>query len=270
MNETLHTLFNVDKPVIAMVHLPALPGTPRYDPKMSISAMLERIQADIQHLLEGGVDGLMYCNEDDRPYTLHAPLEAVAVITRLICETVPRTVPFGVDFLWDALAALAIAKATGASFIREVITGVYESDMGLWAPDAAEIYRYRKQIDAGQVRIFANITPEFASPLGTRSVAERAKSVVFSSLVDAILISGSMAGSEPDIINLIAVKQAVGDQLPLFLNTGAKVNNVDRYLQQADGVIVGSSLKVDGLTWNPVDPKRVKAFMDKVRTIRNK
>jgi membrane complex biogenesis BtpA family protein len=263
-------MFNVDKPVIAMVHLPALPGTPRYDPKSSISGMLGRIQTDIHYLLDGGVDGLMYCNEDDRPYSFRASMEGIAVMTRLICETCPRSVPFGVDYLWDAKAALAIARASGAAFVREVVSGVYESDMGLWSPDAGEIYRYRKSIDAEEVRIFANITPEFASPLGTRSVAERAKSVVFSSLVDAILISGSMAGSEPDIINLIAVKQAVGDQLPLFLNTGAKVTNVDRYLQQADGVIVGSSLKVDGSTWNPVDPKRVKAFMDKVRLMRSK
>jgi len=108
------------------------------------------------------VDAVMFCNEDDRPYTFHADFEAVAVMTRAITELHPTDRPFGVDFLWDAKAPMAMAKATGAAFIREVVTGVYESDMGLWTPDAAALYRYRRQIDAQGVRIFANITPEFA------------------------------------------------------------------------------------------------------------
>src|SRR4030095_9876592 len=133
------------------------------------------------------------------PYSFHADAAAIAVMARVISELRPTDRPFGVDFLWDAQAPLAIAKATGASFIREVITGVYESDMGLWAPDAAALYRYRRQIDAENVRIFANITPEFASPLGSRSLGERAKSALVSTLVDALLISGAMAGAAPDL-----------------------------------------------------------------------
>jgi membrane complex biogenesis BtpA family protein len=166
------------------------------------------------------------------------------------------------------MAPLAVAKATGAGFIREVVTGLYESDMGLWAPDAAELYRYRRQIDAENVRIFANITPEFASPLGSRSVSQRARSAMVSSLVDAILISGPMAGAEPDIAALHEARNALEGQIPLFLNTGAKVNNIEQFLSVADGVIVGSSLKVEGYTWNPVDPERVRGFMEKVRAIR--
>jgi len=189
-------------------------------------------------------------------------------MTLVITEVRPTDRPFGVDFLWNAKAPLAVAKATGASFIREVVTGVYESDMGLWAPDAAALYRYRKQIDAENVRIFANITPEFASPLGSRSVAQRARSAVVSSLVDAILIAGPMAGAEPELAYVREAKEAVGEAVPVLLNTGAKIENIHQFLSVADGVIVGSSLKVDGYTWNPVDPARVKAFMAKVREIR--
>jgi membrane complex biogenesis BtpA family protein len=189
-------------------------------------------------------------------------------MTRIITELRPSDRPFGVDFLWDAFAPLAIAKATGATFIREVVTGVYESDMGLWSPDPGEILRYRRAIDAENVRIFANITPEFASPLGERNVAQRARSAVVSCLVDAILIAGPMAGAEPDISWLHDAREAVGDQVPILLNTGARLDNIQRYLQVADGVIVGSSLKVDGYTWNPVDPERVKDFMSTVRQIR--
>ncbi|MDQ7030992.1 MAG: BtpA/SgcQ family protein [Ardenticatenia bacterium] len=268
MNDFLYELFSVKKPVIAMAHLPALPGTPRYDPTLGVEGIVERVRADVQHLLAGGVDGILFCNEDDRPYSFHMGLEAVAVMTRVITEVRPTDRPFGVDFLWDAKAALAAAKATGAAFIREVVTGVYESDMGLWAPDAAGLYRYRRQIDAENVRVFANITPEFASPLGNRSVGERAQSAVVSTLVDAILVSGPMAGAEPDVSWIQEAKEAVGSHVPILLNTGAKTSNIRTFLQYADGVIVGSSLKVDGYTWNPVDPERVKAFMEVVKEIR--
>lgn len=269
MSTWFKELFGVDKPVIAMAHIPALPGTPRYDPSMGVDGSIQHVREDIQHLLAGGVDAIIFCNEDDRPYSLKAELEAVAVMTRIVTELHPSDRPFGVDFLWDPRAPLAIAMATGAAFIREVVTGVYESDMGLWAPDAAELYRYRKHINAEHVRVFANISPEFASPLGNRSVAERAKSAVVSSLVDAILIAGPMAGSEPDIEFVREAKEAVGDSVPVLLNTGAKANNIAQFLSIADGVIVGSSLKVDGYTWNPVDPTRLKKFMSIVHQVRD-
>jgi membrane complex biogenesis BtpA family protein len=268
MPELLKEMFGVNKPVIAMAHLPALPGTPRYDPSLGVEGIIENTAQSLRHLLDGGVDAVMFCNEDDRPYTFQADFEAIAVMTRVITELRPADRPFGVDFLWDARAPLAIARATGAAFIREVITGVYESDMGIWAPDAAALYRYRRHIDAENVRIFANITPEFASPLGDRSVAARAKSAVVSSLVDTILIAGPMAGAEPDLATVQEAKQAVGHGVPVLLNTGARPDNIAQFLSVADGVIVGSTLKVDGYTWNPVDPARVKAFMDAVRAAR--
>jgi uncharacterized protein len=269
MSQLMIDMFGTPKPVIAMAHFPALPGTPRYDPSLSIDAMVERMRTDVRHLLAGGVDAIMFCNEDDRPYALQANFEAVAVMTRVITELKPADRPFGVDFLWDAKAPLAIAKATGAAFIREVVTGVYESDMGVWAPDAASIFRYRREIDAGNVRIFANVCPEFASPLGNRSLASRARSAVTSSLVDAILIAGPMAGAEPDLAWVKEAKEAVGPATPVLLNTGARPDNIAPFLAVADGVIVGSNLKVDGQTWNPVDPNRVALFMSAVRSAMN-
>lgn len=269
MKSNLQDLFGVDKPVIAMAHIPALPGTPRYDAALGVDGMIECMRKDVRYLLDGGVDAIMFCNEDDRPYSFQADMEAVAVMTRIVTELRPTDRPFGVDFLWDAKAPLAIAKATGAAFIREVVSGVYESDMGLWAPDAAALYRYRRLIDAEDVRIFANITPEFASPLGNRTVGQRAKSVVTSTLVDAILIAGAMAGAVPDLSLVHEAKEAVGNSVPVLLNTGATAERVGQYLNVADGVIVGSFLKVNGHTWNPVDPQRVKQFMSAVHEVRN-
>jgi len=259
-------LFKKSKPIIAMVHIPALPGTPRYDRRGGVQHLIDWVRRDVEHLVEGNVDAIMYCNEDDRPYVFKAGIEQIAAMTRVITETKPEEIPFGVDFLWDAEAALAIAHATGASFIREVLTGVYESDMGLWAPNAGRFARFKTNIGAEKIKVFYNIVPEFASPLGLRSPAERAKSALVSSLADAILVSGEMAGAEPDLNTLEAVKKTI--DAPVLVNTGIKPGNVKKYLSIVDGAIVGSSLKVDGVTWNPVDPKRVEALMARVEELR--
>ena len=261
-------LFDVAKPVIAMVHFPALPGSPRHERGMSLDELVERVGTDLHHLLAGGVDSVMFCNEDDRPYSLDVQLETVATMATVIGELRPRDRPFGVDVLWNPTSAMALAKATGAAFMREVVTGVYESDMGLWAPDAAELYRYRRLIDAEDVIVMANITPEFASPLGMRSVAQRARSAVTSTLVDVLLIAGPMAGAEPDLAVIAEAKKAVGGRVPVFMNTGATAENIGRFLEVANGVVVGSALKVDGSTWNPVDPARVGRFMEAVHHAR--
>lgn len=266
----LFDLFKVKKPVIAMAHIPALPGTPRYDRARGVEALIDHVRSDVEHLREKGVDAIMFCNEDDRPYVFEAGIEQIAAMTRVVTELKPANQAFGVDFLWDPMAALAVAMATGASFIREVLTGVYESDMGLWSPNAGRVARFRRQIDAEGVRMFYNVVPEFASALGIRNPAQRARNAVVSSLADAILISGSMAGEEPDLTTLREVKEAVGEEVPVFLNTGAKAENIETYLEVADGVIVGSSLKVDGHTWNPVDPRRVALFMERVSHARQK
>jgi len=255
-------LFKAPKPIIAMAHLPALPGTPRYDREKGVEHIVEWVDRDVAHLVEGGVDAIMFCNEDDRPYVLEAGIEQIATMARVIAETKPRDIPFGVDFLWDPMAAVAMAHATGGSFIRGVLTGVYESDMGLWSPEAGRLARFRSQIGGEGIKVFHNVVPEFASPLGSRSAAERAHSAVVSSLADVILVSGKMAGAEADLSIIEDVKKHI--DTPVFVNTGVKPRNVKEYLSVADGAIVGSSLKVDGYTWNPVDPKRVEQLMEQV------
>lgn len=258
-------LFAAEQPVIAMAHLPPLPGTPRYDEAAGVAGIVDAVRADVDVLLEGGVDGLLFCNEGDRPYSLQGGFEGAAVLARVVTELAPRNRPFGVDFLWDARVALAVATATGAQFIRGVTTGVYESDMGLWNTNAAGLLRERRRLAAESVLVLMNITPEFASPLGRRSVADVARSAVVSSLADGVLVSGPMAGSEPTLAALQEAKDAVGGQVPVFVNTGAKSTNVREFLRVADGVIVGSDLKIDGYTWNPVDPHRVQRFMEAAR-----
>lgn len=257
-------LFPTRKPIIAMAHVPPLPGTPLYDTRRGVEGLVESVRADLRILLDAGVDAVIFCNEGDRPYSLEAGYDGVGVMTRVVTELRPTDRPFGVDYLWDARAALAIGVATGASFMREVATGVYESDMGLWNTDPAGLLRERRRLES-EIAILMNVTPEFASPIGARSIGAVARSAAISSLADAILISGPMAGAEPDLAALREAREAVDPQIPVLVNTGAKSTNIGAFLGVADGCIVGSDLKVDGYTWNPVDPARVRRFVEAAR-----
>jgi membrane complex biogenesis BtpA family protein len=174
-------------------------------------------------------------------------------------------VPFGTDILWDPQAALALAKATGARFVREVFTGVYASDMGLWNTSCGEALRFRKNIDGGDIRMIFNINAEFAGFLDRRPLALIAKSVVFSSLADIVAVSGAMTGQSAQVSDLELVKSAIPDT-PVVANTGVRIESVRDVLKVADGVVVGTALKKDGCTWNAVDPDRVKRFVDAAKS----
>ena len=264
----LETLFGRAKPVIAMMHLLPLPGRPLYDGRGGMAAMVDALRRDLDILQDGGVDGLLFCNEGDRPYSLRIDRAPVAAMAAVIGELRPHIrLPYGVDLLWDPMAALAVAQAVRATFVREVFTGVYDSDMGLWQPDAAAALDYRRQIGADNVRLFFNIEPEFARPVSPRPIGALAHSVVVSSLADAILISGAMAGAEANLDHIREAKAAVPGT-PVLANTGVKVETVRATLAVADGVIVGTDLKHDGYTWNPVDAERVRRFMDEVHAAR--
>jgi membrane complex biogenesis BtpA family protein len=253
--------FLVKKPAIGMIHLLPLPSAPHYDAQGGMEKILKQAQADLNALQDGGIDGVMFCNEHDRPYSLKADCAIVAAMAYVIgkLKDIIR-LPFGVDVLWDPNAALAVAHATGASFVREIFTGVYASDMGLWNTDVGGAMRYKRFIGADRVRVLYNINAEFAGPLADRPLDTVARSVVFSSIPDGICISGMMTGQPVQIEDLQLVRENV-KPVPVFINTGARRENIAQLICNADGVIVGSSLKVDGKTWNSVDPERVKTFM---------
>jgi membrane complex biogenesis BtpA family protein len=193
--------------------------------------------------------------------------EAVSGMVAVIGEVRSRlSRPFGVDLVWDPFASLAVARATGAAFVREVFTGVFESDLGVIAPSIGNLAGYRSAIGADDVAFFDNIAPEFSSALGTRSIADRARGARFLG-VDAILISGQLTGTATHISELAEAKEAV-PQMPVLANTGVREETVDEILAIADGVFVGTSLKRDGVTWNPVDPERAGRFMSAVQRAR--
>jgi membrane complex biogenesis BtpA family protein len=261
-------IFGQVKPVIAMVHLGASPGAPLFDSQAGLEGIVESARKDLKALQAAGFDAVMFGNENDRPYELKVDAASLAtmayVVGRLRAEIAK---PFGVNVLWDPISSLAVAAATGASFVREIFTGSYASDMGAWTPDAGAALRYRKRLDRGDLALLFNVSAEFAYSLDRRSVADRARSAVFSSVPDAILVSGSITGEAARMEDLEETKRAL-PETPVLANTGVKHAMVRDVLAVADGCIVGSSLKVDGDTWKPVDPERASEFMRLARTAR--
>ena len=267
--EWLKECLGSDKPVIAMAHLPPLPGAPLYDSAGGMNAIVDHVARDLEALKAGGVDCIMFGNEGDRPYLLEASPESLAAMTAVV-EAVKGLVkvPFGVNYLWDPVATVAMAVATGAVFAREIFTGVYDSDMGLWRPDAARALRMRHDLGRDDLRLLFNINAEFASPVGNRPIESRAQSAVFSSLADAVLVSGPMTGQPVDQSQLARIKGAVG-ATPVFANTGCNADNIAGILSVADGCVVGTHFKFGGDTWNAVDGDRVARFMEIVVNARS-
>ncbi len=265
MSWIVNEIFGRPRPVIAMAHFPPLPGSPLYDADGGVAEIERHVANDLAALVDGGVDGILFCNEGDRPYTTHADPATLAVMARVVGRlTAGLGLPYGVDILWDPKSTLALAAATGAGFVREVFTGVYPSDMGIWDTSVGESLRYRRQIGAVGVRLFFNINAEFAGTFDRRPLPEIARSVVFSSLADAVCVSGPMTGEPVAMAELAAVKKTLPD-VPVIANTGVRENTVAQILEVADAVIVGTALKVDGKTFNPVDGARVRSFMRAAR-----
>ena len=256
------------KAVIAMAHIGPLPGSPLYDAKTGVAKLVDDVARDIEKLQAGGVDAIMFGNENDRPYVFKAPPEGIAAMSAVVQALKPMLkVPFGVNYLWDPTASVAIGAATGASFVREIFTGLFASDMGLWQPDCAAASRLRTRLGRQDMKLLFNINAEFAFSLDQRPIELRAKSAVFSSLADAILVSGPITGQPADASDLLKVCEAI-HEVPVFANTGVTIDNVSEVLKLASGVVIGTHFKVDGNTWNAVDGGRVERFMDKVAQLR--
>jgi membrane complex biogenesis BtpA family protein len=268
MTEKFRRVFGAVKPAIAMVHLGALPGAPLHDRDAGIAGIVAAARHDLLALQAAGFDAVMFGNENDRPYEFRVDTASTATMAYVIGQLRAEiTVPFGVNVLWDPLSSVALAAATGAAFVREIFTGSYASDMGPWTPDAGAAMRYRDRLGRQDLALLYNVSAEFAYSLDQRSLPDRARSAVFSSIPDAILVSGAITGEAAALSELEAVKRVL-PTTPVLANTGVKHATVADVLAIADGCIVGSSLKVDGNTWNAVDADRAAEFMRLVRATR--
>lgn len=264
----LEDVFGTKKPIIAMCHFNALPGDPYYDPQKGMKDVVEWARKDFLALQNGGVDAVMFSNEFSLPYLTKVETVTVAAMARIIGELITDIkIPFGVNVLWDPASSLDLAVATGSKFVREIFSGVYASDFGLWDTNTGAVVRHQHAIHAHDVKLLFNIVPEAAVYLQHRDITQIAKSTVFNHRPDALCVSGLTAGAETDISTLKLVKEIVPDTV-IFANTGVRLSNVQNQFQFADGAIVGTTFKHNGIFENHVDQSRVKEFMNKVKSLR--
>jgi hypothetical protein len=264
----LAAIFGTPKPVIGMVHCWPLPGAPGYD-GYGVDAIIEAAIRDARALAEGGCDGLIVENMWDVPFRAgpHLPPESIAthaVVARAVGQAVD--LPLGINLVHNGgVACLAIALAAGARFIRVCMltgAGVWESgsiDEGC----AADLLRRRKELGAEHVKLFADVDKKHSVRFPGIDLATHVEWTRFSG-ADGLIVSGKMTGDAPGLEKVREAKRLAGD-LPLLVGSGADEHNAEAMQAIADGVIVGSSIKEDGVCERPVDVERVRRFVAAAR-----
>ncbi|HEX3070438.1 MAG TPA: BtpA/SgcQ family protein [Thermoanaerobaculia bacterium] len=254
--------------VIGMVHVGALPGAPRFGGSMD--AVIDAAMRDARALREGGCDAIAFENFGDRPFFKGlVPAETIAGLTRVITEVVAEVkLPFGVNVLRnDALSAIAIAAATGAAFIRvNIHTGAMLTDQGIIEGRAAESLRLRAAI-APELLIFADHMVKHAVPLTSIDEVQAAKDLRHRGFADGIIISGAETGAEADRASFARVREALPDT-PVLIGSGLTEQNASAFAD-ADGAIVGTSIKIDGRVGAPVDSDRVARLVAAFKRVVN-
>ena len=266
MNPLLPRWSNIAKPVIGMLHLPALPGAPLA--KLSINETLERMLRDAEALSSGGVDGLMMENFGDVPfYPSRVPAYVVAFMTAIACEVRKRfDLPLGINVLRnDGLSALAVAHASGADFIRvNVLSGARVTDQGVIQGIAHDLLRERTMLAATNIKIMADVAVKHSAALAPRPIEDEVDDTLERGLADALIVSGSGTGKTTSLDKVKAIKAAAGGK-PLYIGSGVTADTVRDYLPFCDGFIVGTWFKRDGIAENLVDVSRVRELARKVK-----
>jgi len=256
----------LERTVIGMVHLPSLPGSPRWDGSMA--RVVASALADARALIEGGVDALLVENFGDAPFTPGrvepATVAAMSVVAAEIRRALPRA-PLGVNVLKnDARAALAVAAAVGAEFIRvNVHAGAVLADQGIVQSDAYGTLRDRRLLGV-EVAIFADVGGKHAVPLAPVELEQTARDLVHRGLADALVVSGPATGQATPLAEVKRVRSAVPN-VPLLIGSGVTAETAAELLSVADGLIVGTSVKRDGDVEQPVDRARVEKLVAAAR-----
>lgn len=250
---------------IGMVHLGPLPGAPRF--LGDLDAVIEAACEDARRLAAAGFDALLVENFGDAPfYADDVPKVTVAAMARAVASvTATVGIPVGVNVLRnDALAALAIAASSGAAFIRvNVLSGSMYTDQGVITGRAAELARHRSAF-APDVQVLADVFVKHATPPPGLTIEQAAGDLWERAGADGLIVSGSGTGQPLDLQRLDAVRGALPDA-PLYAGSGVDAATVGTLLRVCDGVIVGTSIKQDGITTAPVDPIRAKALVAAAR-----
>jgi membrane complex biogenesis BtpA family protein len=248
-----------------MLHVPALPGSPRNE--LALDNIIEWVLKDAAALARGGVDTLLLENFGDVPfYPDHVPAHTIACMTAIAREVRERfKLPLGINILRnDAESAIAVASAAGALFIRvNIHTGTRLTDQGLIEGKAHETLRYRKLLGTN-VQIYADVDSKHSAPVAVRPLEEEVEEIVSRGCVDAVIVTGAATGKPTSLEDLKRAKQAAGS-IPVLAGSGVTASNVAAVMKVADGAIVGTCFKRDGVTTNAVDPDRVRALLSALR-----
>jgi membrane complex biogenesis BtpA family protein len=258
-------VFKSRKPIIGMLHLPALPGSPLN--RLSMDAIRSHLLKDSEALASGGVDGFIMENFGDTPfYPGRVPSHTVAFMTVLAAD-VRRAfdLPLGINVLRnDAESALAVACAAGAQFIRvNIHSGARVTDQGFIEATAHETLRYRRFLGS-DIQIFADADVKHSAPLAVRPLKDEVEELVHRAGADAVIVTGRATGQQTATEDLKVAKQAAG-AVPVYAGSGVSIADVCDILKIADGLIIGTALKIDGVSSNPVDVDRVRQLVDTVR-----
>ncbi len=258
-------LFSQQKPVIGVIHVGALPGTPRSE--RSVRELIELAREEAKIYKECGVEGIIIENMHDVPYLKsEVGPEIVAAMTAIGTEVKNEcALPVGIQILAGAnIEAMAVAHAAGLDFIRaEGFAYAHIADEGLIQASAAKLLRYRKMIGAERVQVWTDVKKKHSAHAITADVSlgQTAETVEFMG-ADCVIITGSVTGEAPKVADVQEAKQHC--HLPVFLGSGISESNIEQFYNEADGFIIGSAFKIDGLWSNTIDPARVTSF---VRTI---
>ncbi len=260
---------HTEKPVIGMLHLAPLPLSPGYGG--DLERVRERLLEDAVALRDGGVDALMLENFGDTPF-LPGAAHPVALthMTALAREALAECrLPLGVNVLRnDGCGALAVAHAVGADFIRvNVLCGARLCDQGILQGIAHELLRLRRQLDAEEIAIFADVDVKHSAPLAAIAIEDEVADLIHRGGADALIVSGSGTGKPADREKLRQVKAAAGTT-PVLIGSGVHESQLESLAPLADGFIVGTAFKRNGQTREPVDPGRVTDFMKRLKNLR--
>jgi membrane complex biogenesis BtpA family protein len=261
-------ILNINKPVIGVIHVEALPGTPRYGGDVKV--IIESAVKEGKIYKDTGVDSIIVENMHDMPYLKKSAGHEVSTMMSIIGYEVKNIsgLPCGIQILAGAnKQALAAANSAGLDFIRaEGFVFAHVADEGLIESDAGGLLRYRKQISAEDILVFTDIKKKHSSHSITNdvSISETAKAAEFF-LSDGIIVTGRLTGEEANVDELHSVKAAVS--LPIMIGSGITPDNIDKFYEVADGFIVGSYFKREGIWKNPVDPNRVKKLLNVIQHI---
>jgi membrane complex biogenesis BtpA family protein len=254
------------KRVIGMLHLAPLPGSPRY--VGDLNGIRKRLLLDAETLVTGGVHALMIENFGDVPfYPGRVPTHVATHMTALAVLIKQRfPVPLGINVLRnDGRTALAVAHASGADFIRvNVLCGARVADQGLLQGIAHDLLRDRADLNAGNIRIFADVDVKHSTALSPRPIADEVDDTIERGLADALVVSGTGTGKPTELTKVHAVKIAAR-KTPVYIGSGITADTIASYLESADGFIVGTAFKEGGVANNPVDALRVSDLMARIR-----